>query len=372
MALRIALLSQSTMLATLWLTGLSFPSLWAQPLISCPYKNLCQQSLLSGNDIVLKCDLPRALWYFSSILGEDLFLINSMHNIKNLPGGSLQLTNPQPSQSGLYRCQDNHNILIVEYEIDFQDVTTLHITHKALDQQPLQNETLRLGGEVLIFTQWEPWQVCNRCGVPGERKRLGYCYIEEPQEKPMSCGLYLREENLPHTRLRPEMQVETCLVPCDPAKEVDQSYFIFDIYQLGTLTNNIWLNCPLASIYRPVSWEANNTPLTWQNELSGKNLHSTLDIPSGGRQLQIFQPAIYRCFVEQEVVAQFNPLGALKPKEPQTRENKTQEPVSKTLSIPLWLKLLPFVGTVLVLGLLLLKTLSPLSGKSRNRTLLVK
>ncbi|XP_004636770.1 protein FAM187B [Octodon degus] len=238
------------MLATLWLISLSFPTLRAQPLISCPYKNLCQWPLLSGNDIVLKCDLPRALWYFSSILGEDLFLINSMHNIKNLPSGSLQLTNPQPSQSGLYRCQDKHSILMVEYEIDFQDVSTLHITHKALDQQTLQNETLRLGGEVLVFTQWEPWQNCNRCGVPGERKRLGYCYIEEPQEKPMPCGLYLRDEKPPHTRLRPEIQVEACLVPCGPAKELEQSYFIFDIYQLGKLTNNAWLDCPLSSVYR--------------------------------------------------------------------------------------------------------------------------
>ncbi|EHB14007.1 Protein FAM187B [Heterocephalus glaber] len=167
MAPRVVLLSQSAVLATLWLISLSFPTLWPQSSISCSHKSPCHGALLSGNEIVLKCDHPGALWYFSSILEEALFLINSMHNIKNLPGGSLQLINPQPSQSGLYSCQDNHNTLIVEYEIDFQDVTTLHITHKTLDQQPLQNETLMLGGKVLIFTQWEPWQDCNHCGVPG-------------------------------------------------------------------------------------------------------------------------------------------------------------------------------------------------------------
>lgn len=67
---------------------------------------------------------------------------------------------------------------MVEYEIDFQDVTTLHITHKDLGQEPLQNETLRLGGSVLIFTHWEPWQDCNCCGEPAERKCLACCYIE--------------------------------------------------------------------------------------------------------------------------------------------------------------------------------------------------
>ncbi|XP_014440892.1 protein FAM187B-like [Tupaia chinensis] len=238
------------MVTTWWLVGLSFPTLWAQVLISCTYKSLCPRALLSGNDIVLHCDHPRALWYFSSIMGEEPFLLNSIFNVKNLPGGSLQLVNPQPSQTGLYRCQDSNNALLVQYEIDFQDVATLHLTHKGLSQKPLQNETLDLGGKVRVFTHWEPWQDCNRCGVPGERKRLGYCYVQEPQEKPMPCWLYVREEKVQDSRLRPELQVEGCHVPCHPGQELDQPYFAFDTYQLGKLTNGMWLTCPVASVYR--------------------------------------------------------------------------------------------------------------------------
>ncbi|XP_003420853.2 protein FAM187B-like [Loxodonta africana] len=239
------------MMATLWLLSLSLPTLGAQILINCAYKSLCRLALLSGNEVVLQCDHPRALWYFSSVLEEDALLLSSMPNIKKLPGGGLQLTNPQPSQTGLYSCQDNDSALVVEYEIDFQDVTTIHITHKSLGQRPLQNETLHLGGRVLMFTQWEPWQDCNRCGEPGERKRLGYCYIQEdPLEKPMPCRLYLGEESVQPSRMRPELQVEACLVPCNPIKEINQPYFIFDIHQLNKLTNGMWLTCPLASIYR--------------------------------------------------------------------------------------------------------------------------
>ncbi|MBZ3885338.1 Protein FAM187B [Sciurus carolinensis] len=238
------------MLAALCLVSFSFPMLWAQTFISCSYKSQCQQALLSGNDIVLRCDHKKALWYFSSIIGENMVLLNSRPNIKKLPGGSLQLSDPQPSQAGLFRCEDDANGLLVEYEIDFQDATTLHITHKDLGQEPLQNETLKLGGEVLVFTHWKPWQDCNRCGEPGERKRLGYCYVEEPLETPMPCRLYLRDEKVQYSRLRPEMQVEGCFVPCDPDKEIQQPFFIFDIYQLGKLTNPMWLTCPLASIYR--------------------------------------------------------------------------------------------------------------------------
>lgn len=108
------------MLSTLLLLSLSLPTLWTQVLISCTYKSLCQRALLSGNDVALHCDNPKAVWYFSSILEEDSLLVSSMPNAKKLPGGSLQLTNPQPSQTGLYHCQDSDSALIVEYELDFQ------------------------------------------------------------------------------------------------------------------------------------------------------------------------------------------------------------------------------------------------------------
>ncbi|KAL0610222.1 Protein FAM187B [Plecturocebus cupreus] len=191
-----------------------------------------------------------ALWYFSSIRGEDPSLLNSMPYIRQLPGGSLQLTKPQPSQTGLYCCQDRDDTLVVEYKIDFQDVTTLHVTHKNPNQKPLQNETLSLDGKVLIFTHWDPWQDCNRCGEPGEHKCLGYCYIEEPLENPMPCRLYLRDEKMQFSRMWPELQVEACHVPCNPVKEIHQPYFIYDVDQPGKWTNNMWLTCPLASIYR--------------------------------------------------------------------------------------------------------------------------
>ncbi|KAM5210533.1 protein FAM187B isoform 2-T2 [Hipposideros larvatus] len=366
------------MLTTLLLLSLSLPTLWTQVLISCPYKSLCQQALLSGNDVVLQCDDPKATWYFSSILEEDPLLVSSMPNTKKLPGGSLQLTNPQPTQTGLYHCQDSDSSLIVEYELDFQDVTTLHVTHKDLGQEPLQNETLRLGSSVLIFTHWERWQDCNRCEEPGERKRLGYCYIEEPLEKPMPCWLYLRAQKVHFSRMRPELQVEACLVPCDHFKETNQPYFIFDIYRLGKWTNNMWLTCPLASIYRPVIWEANNTPLTWQGQLSGQDVSTILDPSNGGRRLQVFQPAIYRCFVQQELVARFNPRPSPDVLEILQKEEAGQQPEAgqawkgKADTVLKGLQQLLLVGTFLGLLGVLLKLFRPSQSKRRNQTLLVK
>ncbi|XP_055450622.1 protein FAM187B-like [Psammomys obesus] len=238
------------MLATLWLVSLSLPLLWAQRLINCPYKNVCQLALLSGNDVILHCNYRKAQWYFSSAVEDGTSLLHTVPNVKILPESNLQLSNPQPFQTGLYRCLDDQMTRVVEYEIDFQDIGLLHITHKDLGQEPMGNETVNLEGKVVIFTHWDPWQDCSRCGNPGERKRLGYCYMATALEKPTPCWLYLRKEKLVHSRLRPELQVQACQVPCDSATETSQPYFVFDTHQLDKANQHAWLICPLASIYR--------------------------------------------------------------------------------------------------------------------------
>ncbi|NP_780449.2 protein FAM187B isoform 1 precursor [Mus musculus] len=358
------------MLATLWLVGLSLPMLWAQRLISCPYKNVCQYALLSGSDVILQCNYPKALWYFSSSLEDKLSLVNSKPDGRVLPGSDLQLSDPKPSQTGLYRCLDNHKARLVEYEIDFQNIALLHITHKDLGQEPMGNESMNLGGKVLVFTRWDPWQDCNRCQKPGERKRLGYCYVEEPQEKPMPCWLYLREEKVTNSRLRPELQLQACQVPCDTATETNQPYFVFDTYLLDKPNSNARLKCPLASIYRPVHWEADNSPLTWQDQLSGQTVSTIMDLHSGGQHLKVFQPATYRCFVEQELIAQFNPTE---------RQSKAQNPwqpriqPDKADSVLRRLKLMVLSISVLAVGGLLCKVVfRPVCGKKRSQVLLVK
>ncbi|KAM5297470.1 LOW QUALITY PROTEIN: protein FAM187B-like [Glossophaga mutica] len=144
------------MLTTLLLLSLSLPTLWTQILISEPPR-LCTQVLLSGIDVVLQRDHPKALWYFSSTLGEDP-LLASMPNIKKPLGASLHLTNPQPSQADLYHCQDNESALVL----------------------------------------------CNHCREPREHKYLGHCYTEEPLEKPMPCWLYLRAKKKQYSCVHPE------------------------------------------------------------------------------------------------------------------------------------------------------------------------
>lgn len=179
--------SQSAMLTTLCLLlNFAVPVLGSYISISCPPGKQCKRALLSHNDVFLPCNSSEAQWYF---LLQDRTSWSSnipvLSNIEIMPGDGTRIRSPLPSQTGFYYCWEKNDTLLVQHEIDFQDVSTLHITHKDPGQEPLQNETLRLGGSVLIFTHWEPWQDCNCCGEPAERKCLACCYIEESPEEPM-------------------------------------------------------------------------------------------------------------------------------------------------------------------------------------------
>ncbi|XP_042124565.1 protein FAM187B isoform X3 [Peromyscus maniculatus bairdii] len=124
---------------------------------------------------------------------------------------------------------------------------------------------------------------------------------------------------------------------------------------------------------RPVRWEANSIPLTWREQLSGQDLSSFMDLYSGGRQLQIFQPAVYRCFVQQELIAQFNPIASVdllgaesQSKRPGQRQFGKADPVLRGLQLVL------LMVSVLVVGGLLCKVVfRPIQGK-KNQVLLVK
>ncbi|XP_012585937.1 PREDICTED: protein FAM187B-like [Condylura cristata] len=360
------------MLIALWLLlSCPLPVLPSQVSISCPTGRQCQKALLSDNDILLRCNLSGAQWSYV-FLQDGSSWSSNLTRVPNLglTAEGLLIRRPRPSQTGFYECRSKTNDSVL-YGIDFQDASTLHVTHRGLGQEPLQNESLGLGSKEFIFTRWEAWQDCNHCEKPGERKRLGYCYIQDPQEKPVPCWLYLGHLKMWSSRLRPEMQVEACHLLC---KKLQVDYVVFDNYELSDKSESAWLTCPLGSIYRPVIWEANSVPLTWQDQLSGQDSGTVLDLSSGGRRLQIFQPAVYKCFVQQELVARFNPkpspeILVIQKEEAEAPREAHQ---GKARSVLQGLKLMLLVGTALGLFLLLFKFLRPSRNKKSKQVLLVQ
>ncbi|XP_059131837.1 protein FAM187B isoform X5 [Peromyscus eremicus] len=98
-----------------------------------------------------------------------------------------------------------------------------------------------------------------------------------------------------------------------------------------------------------------------------------MDLYSGGRQLQIFQPAIYRCFVQQELIAQFNPITSVDLLEAESQsKGPGQRQFGKADSVLRGLQLVLLMVLVLVVGGLLCKVVfRPIQGK-KNQVLLVK
>uniref|UniRef100_A0A674JNR0 Ig-like domain-containing protein n=1 Tax=Terrapene triunguis TaxID=2587831 RepID=A0A674JNR0_9SAUR len=168
--------------------------------------------------------------------------------------GDLRILDPGVEDSGIYTCRRGDTMLAY-YEVDFQDAGRLHISHASLGEAALANTTVELAGGARgqLFTTWARWQPCDRCGGPGERKRVGFCYarLASRPQGPLPCGLAGR--GLPQRG--PELRVESCEVPCDraytPSRDEWGKAPILVITRYRALPHaSARLRCPTASIYR--------------------------------------------------------------------------------------------------------------------------
>lgn len=134
----------------------------------------------------------------------------------------------------------------------------------------------------------------------------------------------------------------------------------------------------LVLLCRPILWEANDIPLTWQGQLSNQDYNTILEPTNGGRRLRVFEPAIYRCFVKQKLVARFNPKPVpdlpeiLSQDAPRPQQESREAWKGKARSVLKALKLVLLVGIVLGLLGLLHKLFHPSHHKRSDQVLLVK
>ncbi|MEE6481916.1 hypothetical protein FKM82_013068 [Ascaphus truei] len=229
--------------------------------------------------------------------------------------GDLKIKLPSVEDTGIYTCKAGEKILAY-YEIDFQDAKQIHISHASLGQKEQANTTIDLGekGTVEMFTVWTDWQPCDRCGVQGERKKVGFCYAKiTPEEEPVPCGLLnatFKQVPLTHG---PELRIEMCNVSCDellPVKEDPNSahFLLLDNYHTH-LHADALLKCPTSSIYRPVYWEHANNSVTHLQQLL-KIISYSLDNATGGGSLFIpvlnkSDAGIYKCYVNHKLAGKF-------------------------------------------------------------------
>ncbi|CAG6021983.1 unnamed protein product, partial [Menidia menidia] len=127
--------------------------------------------------------------------------------------------------SGLYICGSAHRDFFFGYDLDIQEARKLSFTPRMESQE---------GGEMpgppqalyQVFTGYEPWTVCDRCGPPGEQVRIGLCYVRSrflhvryrrANQTVASCGSGGVPKAFGDLKDRtggPSMEVRSCQVAC--------------------------------------------------------------------------------------------------------------------------------------------------------------
>lgn len=186
--------------------------------------------------------------------------LGRLHLKSRLVAGNLYIPSPSVEDSGLYICRVGDAILAY-YQVDFQDAEHIHVSHAGLEETILGNTTVELenGAQALLFTSWGPWQLCDRCGSPGERKQVGFCYAQVTRkkrqlEKMLPCGM-ARKKHPTLPQRGPELRLETCQVHCDESYALAKEepgmvpLLVFTSYH-PQLQATAYLRCPTSSIYR--------------------------------------------------------------------------------------------------------------------------
>lgn len=242
----------------------------------------CVLAFISDNPVILRC--PRSsyrgyiTWQYldPSWINEQpltfirsggtswpLFSHDKLQRLRfksRLIASNLYMPSPSLEDSGLYTCRAGDSTLGY-YEVDFQDAEHLHVSHAGLGETTLGNATVQLdnGAQATLFTSWSPWQSCDRCGRPGERKQVGFCFaqlttMDSEEEMPLPCGM-ARQKYLMLPQRGPELRIETCQVPCDTSYLACQEephwvpFLVFTNYHPQQKAT-AHLRCPASSIYR--------------------------------------------------------------------------------------------------------------------------
>ncbi|MBN3275445.1 F187B protein, partial [Polyodon spathula] len=229
--------------------------------------------------------------------------------------GDLKLQNPKIKDSGGYICKGEQETL-VHYKVEIQEVYELHISHAGLGQKVRSNLTKDLGDgrQMEVFTHWNSWQACDRCGSEGERKRVGFCYGRVTQHSvpvwdALPCGLMrIRLEALgkEFTGFGPELRIEFCNVTCSDAESgaflQEMGLNFVEKHQVQT-NHDASLTCPGASLYSPLYWMKDSHPVTHLELLKQDDRHSLDRATAGGTyrisQVMVNDSGKYLCYVSR-------------------------------------------------------------------------
>uniref|UniRef100_A0A665VNU1 Ig-like domain-containing protein n=1 Tax=Echeneis naucrates TaxID=173247 RepID=A0A665VNU1_ECHNA len=320
---------------------------------ACPaFLTFTNAAYLAGATVELPCrckpqQVGSVVWFYKEHLGssEDTKALTDHHGNKLLDssrvphGGdlrsrfsirlfSLLIFRVGADDSGLYICGSAQKDFFSGYDLDVQEGRVLSFN---------ASESFGLGSvrpPYQIFTSFRPWSVCDRCGPPGEKIRVGLCYIRSDflhvrfrraNQKVASCGsgAVPAAFGLSNQRRRHELFLESmsndkdCFHPylfpgCSSAsKPAPVPVFYLNHPADHVLT----LGCPGAKPNMAVAWDRGSEPI-YRFDYSADSNGSTTPtrrLIDAGHHL-VFKPArshdsgVYHCWLQGRRAAEIRLL----------------------------------------------------------------
>uniref|UniRef100_A0A663MW17 Family with sequence similarity 187 member A n=1 Tax=Athene cunicularia TaxID=194338 RepID=A0A663MW17_ATHCN len=94
---------------------------------------------------------------------------------------SLIIFRAQVMDSGHYLCGTKQGDFFYGYDVDVQPTTDIAVAFVDRGQHVQDDDTTKLFS---LFTTFWDWTKCDRCGVRGEQRRIGLCYVQSAQLNP--------------------------------------------------------------------------------------------------------------------------------------------------------------------------------------------
>ncbi|NXF38677.1 F187A protein, partial [Nyctibius bracteatus] len=295
-------------------------------------------------------DVSSVVWYFQKNMGSqkttvltDLagtVIVDSGHihvgsNILkrfSIRMFSLIVFQAQVKDSGHYMCGNKKGDFFYGYDVDIQPTNDIRVAFVDGGQHVQDDFT---GEHFNLFTTFWDWTRCDRCGVPGEQRRIGLCYMQSPQLNPRyrtavpnvtSCGSKAVPAHFRHPihLRRPEVAIRRCLTPC-PTKEAPKEGVQSITNVISKLGEKPWLPrvpmqfhnqpagsdlviaCPGARPEHAVGWDKDSVQLYRSRYLIGVNKTTRIFIDHGNhlhiQRIKVSDGGTYICWQEGKMVA---------------------------------------------------------------------
>ncbi|NWV02108.1 F187A protein, partial [Upupa epops] len=247
---------------------------------------------------------------------------------------SLIVFRAQVTDSGHYLCGTDKGDFFYGYDVDVQPTEQISVAFLDRGQHIQDDRTEKL---FTLFTTFWDWTRCDRCGVRGEQRRIGLCYVQSALLSPRyrtsvpnvtSCGSRAVPAHLqPLSRLhKPEVAIRSCRTTClkmEMSKEGLQA--IYDViskvgekpwqprvptqFHKQLAGTNLVIKCPGARPEHAVAWDKGFTQLYRSRYLIGVNRTMRVFIDHGNhlhiQRLRARDRGTYFCWREGTLVAGF-------------------------------------------------------------------